>query len=109
MNDALNAFLKKYGISPDDQMIIACSGGSDSMFLCDRMLDIFPAEHIVIAHFNHKLRAAESDADETFVREFARKNGCAFECGSADVKGFARERKKSVEESARILRYGFLD
>lgn len=56
MNDDVKLFFEKYNISNADTIIVACSGGSDSMFLCNKIGEIFAAKNIVIAHFNHRLR-----------------------------------------------------
>lgn len=52
----LKNFFQKYGISSKDILVIACSGGPDSMYLVSEVMKIHPNESIVIAHFNHGLR-----------------------------------------------------
>ena len=52
-------------------MVVAVSGGPDSVALL-RALAELPVEPLVVAHLNHRLRGAESDADEAFVQELAR-------------------------------------
>jgi tRNA(Ile)-lysidine synthase len=58
-------------------------------------------------HFNHHLRASESDADEAFVRERAQQLGVACLCSGADVAGIARAEGRNLEAMARDLRYAF--
>ncbi|HET6256512.1 MAG TPA: ATP-binding protein, partial [Puia sp.] len=61
-------------ISPDDRLLLAVSGGLDSTVLCELTHRAgFP---FVIAHCNFQLRGAESDRDEEFVRQLARRYGC---------------------------------
>ncbi len=60
-----------------------------------------------VVHFNHKLREAESDADERFVAHLARQFDLEFFCDSDDVAGHARDEGVSLETAARELRYGF--
>ncbi len=60
-----------------------------------------------VVHFNHKLRGAESDADEEFVRNLAREHDLEFYVDRADVGASARDMGVSVETAARELRYGF--
>jgi tRNA(Ile)-lysidine synthase len=60
-----------------------------------------------VVHFNHKLRGAESDADERFVADLAREHGLEFFCDSGDVAQCAAQRRISVEAAARELRYEF--
>lgn len=105
----LKAFLKKYSISPNDPLIIACSGGPDSMYLLCETAKVHPKEHIVVAHFNHGIRGTESDGDETFVRDFCESRGFVFESIKKDIPGIAHETKKGIEETARIERYAFLE
>ena len=63
---------------------------------------------LVVAHFNHRLRGAESDADEQFVRETARRLGLRFVRGAAPATAFSRRHKSSIEMTARKLRHDFL-
>ena len=62
-----------------------------------------------IAHFNHRLRGEEADADEAFCRELATQFGVPFTSEGADVRALAAEWKTSVEDAARRLRYEFLE
>jgi tRNA(Ile)-lysidine synthase len=59
---------------------IACSGGSDSVFLVKYILEKFPnlRSRLVILHFNHNLRGQDSDGDEQFVKTLAKDWGVAF-------------------------------
>ena len=63
---------------------------------------------LTVAHFNHRLRGAESDDDEQFVKETAAKWKLDFISGRADVGAVARREKISVEMAARKLRHDFL-
>jgi tRNA(Ile)-lysidine synthase len=92
-----------------DRVGAAVSGGADSVALLRILLELRQELGIVLSvvHLNHKLRAEESEADEQFVRELAAANGLEVICGSRDVKGYATEKKLSVEAAARELRYEF--
>ena len=63
-------------------MGIAVSGGADSVALLRLMLELRQEIGLVVSvvHLNHKLRGAESDADEGFVRELAERNGLKLIC-----------------------------
>jgi tRNA(Ile)-lysidine synthase len=61
-----------------------------------------------VLHFNHQLRGAESDADESFVAGLAAQRGLDFHSGRADVAAAAR-RGVNLEEAARQHRYAFLE
>ena len=60
-------------LAEGDRLILALSGGIDSMVLADLLLKL--KVQFVVAHCNFHLRSAESDGDEKFVREFAEKHG----------------------------------
>ena len=62
-----------------------------------------------VAHFDHGLRGAESCRDAEFTRKLAEDLGLAFSVGVGDVAGLAGNRKISIQEAARILRYEFLE
>lgn len=87
--------------------ILAISGGPDSVYLLHQLLN--KGEKPVLAHFNHELRHAESDADEAFVQNLAAQHGLMFEGGRANVAAFAKNHKMSVETAGRTLRYEFLE
>ena len=61
------------------------------------------------AHFNHNLRGAESDRDEAFVCAWCQEQGIPFLCASADVSTESQRSGQGVEETARRLRYEFLE
>ncbi|HEV2468137.1 MAG TPA: tRNA lysidine(34) synthetase TilS [Candidatus Sulfotelmatobacter sp.] len=92
-----------------DRVGVAVSGGIDSVALLRLLLGLRGELGIVLSvvHFNHKLRGAESDADEHFVADLARQFDLEFYCDSDDVAGHARDEGVSLETAARELRYGF--
>jgi tRNA(Ile)-lysidine synthase len=93
------------------RVAVAVSGGPDSVGLLHVLLEAAPSGRFTVgavAHFNHQLRGEESDADETFCRELARSLGLGFEAGRADVRAAAARERRSIEDAARMLRYGFL-
>ena len=92
-----------------DRVGVAVSGGIDSVALLRVLLELRHELGIVLSvvHFNHKLRGAESDADQEFVAGLAREHGLEFYCDSDDVAVHAAEERVSVETAARELRYGF--
>jgi tRNA(Ile)-lysidine synthetase-like protein len=92
-----------------DRVGVAVSGGIDSAALLRLLLELRSELGIVLSvvHFNHKLRGAESDADEQFVEALARDHGLEFYADSDDVARAAAEERVSVEAAAREVRYGF--
>lgn len=91
-------------------VLVAVSGGVDSMVLLHALHALAAGQggRLVVAHFNHRLRGAASDADARFVRRSAARLGleCVVEAG--DVRGLARARGWSIEMAARELRHEFL-
>lgn len=96
--------------SEGDRVICAVSGGADSMAMlwCLRSLQNELGICVSAAHFNHCLRAEESDRDERFVAEFCAKHKIPLFTGRADVAEYAVRSGKSIEDAAREKRYAFL-
>jgi tRNA(Ile)-lysidine synthase len=94
-----------------DRVAVAVSGGADSVALLRMALEWREEIGIVLsaAHFNHKIRGAESDSDEQFVRKLALQHQLTLFCEGGDAKAHAAANKLSLETSARDLRYGFFD
>jgi len=92
-----------------DRVGVAVSGGIDSVALLRLLLELRSELGVVVSvvHFNHKLRAAESDADQEFVASLAREHDLEFHVDGDDVAERAAEERISVETAARELRYGF--
>jgi tRNA(Ile)-lysidine synthase len=92
-----------------DRVGVAVSGGIDSAALLRLLLELRSELGIVVSvvHFNHRLRGAESDADQEFVTNLAREHGLEFYSDSEDVAARAAEEHASIETVARELRYGF--
>ncbi|MGB7209434.1 MAG: tRNA lysidine(34) synthetase TilS [Pyrinomonadaceae bacterium] len=91
----------------DETMIVAVSGGADSLSLLLALDDLRARKklklRLVAAHFNHKLRGHESDADEEFVKHLASEKGFELAIGHSLIAA-----KGNVEQNARDARYDFL-
>ncbi len=98
-------------IRPGDRIVVAVSGGVDSVVLLDLLCRLREEWklHLVVAHFNHQLRGQESDTEESFVKGLAAQRSLEFRAGRADVHAESRKVKCSIQEAARDLRYAFLD
>lgn len=103
----------KYGLwSPGDCIVVAVSGGPDSVALLHGLhriaLEPDSPLKLVCAHVNHGFRGAESDAEAEFVRGIADELGIPFELGVYDVPAYMEESGLSVQTAAREKRYEFL-
>jgi tRNA(Ile)-lysidine synthase len=93
-----------------ERIVVAVSGGLDSMVLLRVLCDLAPAHRwqLVGAHFNHRLRGGSSDADQRLVTREAARLGVPLVAEGADVRAFAARQKLSIEMGARQLRHEFL-
>jgi tRNA(Ile)-lysidine synthase len=89
--------------SADDKILVALSGGVDSVVLMHLLRGL--NFKIGVAHCNFQLRAAESDEDEQFVRDLALADDTPFFLKVFNTKELAKEEKSSIQETARKLRY----
>ena len=89
--------------------VIAVSGGADSVALLRALHLLSSDSPLVIAHFNHQLRGAESDADEQFVHELGKTLALPVFTATAEVAREAETQGRNLEDMARELRYAFLN
>lgn len=103
-------FVHKYEIfSPKDRVLVAISGGADSVCLTKLLLELKAYKlELALVHINYHLRGVESDEDEQFVRDFALKNELPLK-----VVDFKKEKnlykKKYSEEELRAFRFEVLE
>ena len=94
-------------INKGDRILVALSGGVDSMVLAELLRR--EGYDITFAHCNFHLRGAESDGDEQFVREYAERVGVKLLVKQFDTMEFVENQKVSIEMAARELRYAWFD
>lgn len=90
-----------------DRILLAVSGGVDSVVLC--YLFQQSGFQFGIAHCNFQLRGEASDGDEVFVKNLARRLEVPFFSKSFDTNAFAAKHKISIQMAARELRYEWLE
>ena len=105
MIDKVLSAAKRHRMFPENSdVVVALSGGSDSMALLHALLsmkDELRISSISAAHVNHCLRGAEADADEAFVVDYCNANSVPIYTLKADVASVAKEKGLSFEEAGR--------
>ena len=108
MLEQFAAYINRYNlIAKGDRLVLALSGGIDSMVLADLLLK--SKVNFAAAHCNFHLRGEESDGDEKFVREYAERNGIQYFVKHFDTEQYATHQGISIEMAARDLRYAWFE
>lgn len=94
-------------VSSDSKILVALSGGADSVALLCILHSA--GYHCEAAHCNFHLRGEESDRDERFVRQLCRKYGIHLHTVDFDTTRYANEKHISIEMAARELRYNWFE
>lgn len=110
MINKVRKYILQYGmLQKGDRVIVAVSGGADSMALLSvlhRLTNELGFE-LVVAHLNHGLRGREADADAELVRQTAENKGLPLFCKTVDMGVLAKQAGLSLEDTARKERYAF--
>lgn len=108
LNDNFLAYINKHQLfTSNDSIVVATSGGIDSVVLCHLMHQCKFLFHI--AHCNFSLRGADSEEDEAFVEALAEDMGVPFHSISFDTEAIGKTWRMSIQETARKLRYDWLE
>lgn len=112
LEQKLKSALWQFDGEKDSALVVAISGGADSVSLLDACVRLHQRGKLPVkifaAHLNHLLRGEESDDDEAFVRRLAEKRGVECLIERIAVADFARTAKRNLEATARRIRYDFL-
>lgn len=116
-------YIEKHNlINKDDKILLALSGGVDSMVLAKLLImsqrdyksisqrvemQSQRQSHLAFAHCNFHLRGEDSNRDEKFVTDFARENNIPIYIKHFDTEAYAKENSLSIEMAARELRYNW--
>jgi tRNA(Ile)-lysidine synthase len=103
-------FIQQNRLVSGKKLVVAVSGGADSVCLLHILVKLQEKLKVKlhVAHLNHRLRGAESEADAKYVSDLARRLGIPATIEGREVKGYQAEHHLSLEEAAREVRYGFL-
>lgn len=94
-------------LSPEDKILVALSGGADSVALLSVLSGLgYRCEAV---HCNFRLRGEESDRDEDFVRSLCRKRKILLHVKAFDTVAYAERKGISIEMAARELRYDYFE
>jgi tRNA(Ile)-lysidine synthase len=98
-------------LNKGDKVLIACSGGPDSVVLLHLLYGLRFKYNLDLrlAHINHNLRDRDSNKDEAFIKGLAQELALPVYVKSVNVRAFAKREKLTIEETARKVRYEFLD
>jgi len=107
LEEFLNFIRKNKLFKKQDRLLLAVSGGIDSMVMSHLFMKL--GTNIGIAHCNFCLRNNESDMDEDLVREFASKNKIPFYSVRFKTKEHARKKGISIQMAARELRFEWFE
>ncbi len=92
----------------ESNVIVAVSGGADSVALLCLFLAYLPSSRIVVAHVNHGIRGGEAVRDALFVQKLCARFQLDFQLKELDIPSISKRTGKGMEESARIERYHYL-
>jgi tRNA(Ile)-lysidine synthase len=106
-----NNIINKKLIVDGDNILIALSGGPDSVFLFHnlRKLKDIISFNLYASHINHMYRGKDAMHDEEFVRDLCQKYGVRLFVKRKNAAEYAKELKVTEEEAGRVLRYGFFN
>ena len=108
MLNRVSTYIRQRGLLVKDKpVLVALSGGADSVSLLDVLLRA--GYHCIAAHCNFHLRGAESDRDEAFVRELCDQLGVKLVVKDFDTTAYAQAHNVSIEVAARELRYAWFE
>ena len=103
-----NQYIQQHSLfQKNDRLLIAVSGGVDSIVLCE--LCHLSGFHFEIAHCNFQLRGEDSKADEILVMETAKKYNVKLHSTKFDTLTYAAENKTNIQIAARQLRYDWFN
>lgn len=112
MKEKVLETIRKYQlIDTGDKIVLAVSGGPDSMAMLDILNEIRKEKNefeIIVAHLNHLIRK-EAKEEQEYVKQYCQEKNIVFYTKSIDVKKLANNNKIGIEEAGRMARYQFFN
>ena len=108
MKNKIRKFIEKENmIEEGDRIVLALSGGADSVYLFFLFLELKEELKFTFAcaHLNHQIRGADADADEKFVKDLCDCHNIPIYLYRKDVTSYAQKYRYTIEEAGRKLRY----
>jgi tRNA(Ile)-lysidine synthase len=108
MLDKFRTFCRKQQLfSADEKILLAVSGGVDSMVMLHLLNEA--KFNIAVAHCNFQLRGKESDGDESLVHRTAVELGIQYYSERFNTKAYSEDNGINIQQSARNLRYSWFE
>ena len=112
ITEVIKNTIKKYNlIQEQDVIVVAVSGGPDSMCLLDNLINLkdeLKIKEIVVAHLNHMIRS-EANSETEYVKEYCDKKNIRCFIKYVNIKKITQEQKIGTEEAGRNERYKMFD
>ena len=112
ITEVIKNTIKKYNlIQEQDIIVVAVSGGPDSMCLLDNLINLkdeLKIKQIIVAHLNHMIRS-EANSETEYVKQYCNEKGIKCFIKYVDIKKIAQEQKIGTEEAGRDERYKMFD
>jgi len=105
MQDEVRTYLDGLGLKASDMLLVAVSGGPDSMALLHVLVQA--GRKVAVAHCNYNLRGKESDLDQELVRLWCEQHAVVLHSASFETKKLVTSSGNSLQMVARDLRYAF--
>ncbi len=105
MKEKFLKHLEELGVAKNNRLLLAISGGHDSMVLAHLFQSC--AYPFSVAHVNFQLRDVDSDGDEQFVQDWCSQNKIPFFSKRVETNNYATENRLSIQIAARDLRYAW--
>lgn len=108
MLQKVSDYIQAHGLcQPDSKILVAVSGGIDSVVLCEVLHQL--KYEFAVAHCNFGLRAEDAEADQLFVKKLAKKYNVPSFTENFNTRAFAEQEKLSIQMAARTLRYEWFE